>query len=468
VSGLPIRVRVTLAFAVAMAVLLGALGLFIYLRFESQLDHAIEQGLRSRAQETAGLIEESRTGLRHSDRGRLIERDESFAQILTPSGRVLDSSPQLGSEAVLTAEEARRAADDSTFFEKTGIAPVDGTARILATPVETRDRTVIVAVGASLDDRGDALDSLATLLLIGGPIALVLASLAGYGMASAAMRPVEAMRRRAAALSVAELGERLPVPAANDELRRLGETLNAMLGRLQAAIERERGFVDDASHELRTPLALHKTELELALRYADTSTELRAAIASAIEQADQLAQLAEDLLVIARSDKGRLPLQPERLAVGSLLANVATRFEARLTASGRRLRIEPAAADLEVEADRLRLEQALTNLIDNALRHGDGEIQLRVDAVDRDGRVSLHVSDRGSGIPPEFVARAFDRFSRADVARAGGGSGLGLAIVDAIARAHGGRAGAANRPGGGADVWLDLPRDFHRDFTVAT
>jgi heavy metal sensor kinase len=464
-SRIPIRIRITLAFAGAMAILLVALGLFIYLRFGTQLDHAIDQGLRSRAQETAALIEQSDSGLSEAAQARLIEPDESFAQILTGSGGVVDTSPQLGSKPVLTPAEARRVAQGtgSVFLEKTGIAPLDGTARLLAAPVQAQGRELIVVVGASLDDRGDALNSLATLLALGGVAALILASLAGFGMATAAMRPVEAMRRRAAALSAADLEERLPVPEADDELRRLGQTLNAMLDRLETAIERERTFVDDASHELRTPLTLHKTELELALRYGTSPAELRAAIASAIEEADRLAQLAEDLLVVARSEKGRLPLKAERVELERLLEDVATRFDSRLAESGRSLRVDPPAAGLEVEADRLRLEQALTNLVDNALRHGAGEVHLSARA--REGGVELHVADTGPGFPPEFIERAFDRFSRADGGRARGGSGLGLAIVDAIARAHLGSAHAANRSGGGADVWITVPRDFHRDFT---
>src|SRR5439155_15349146 len=130
-----------------------------------------------------------------------------------------------------------------------------------------------------------------------------------------APRPVEATRRRATEISAAQTEQRLPVPPAQDELRRLGDTLNQMLDRLQAAVERERAFVDDASHELRTPLALHRTELELALRYGQDTTELRAAIASAIEEADRLSELAENLLVLARADKGRLAIDPEPVAV---------------------------------------------------------------------------------------------------------------------------------------------------------
>jgi two-component system, OmpR family, sensor kinase len=111
---------------------------------------------------------------------------------------------------------------------------------------------------------------------------------------------------------------------------------------------------------------------------------------------------------------------------------------------------------VRVKADRLRLEQALTSMLDNALRHGDGEVRLWTELAD--GRVELHVSDAGPGFPRDFIPRAFERFSRADAARARGGSGLGLAIVDTIARAHGGRAAARNIPGGGADVWIELPQ----------
>ena len=234
--------------------------------------------------------------------------------------------------------------------------------------------------GASLDDRHDALSNLRTVLLIGGPVALLLASLAGYLVAFGALRPVEAMRRRAAEISAAEPGERLPLPEARDELRRLGETLNGMLGRLEAALERERTFVDDASHELRTPLALHKTELELALRYAKTPEEMRAAIASAIVEVDRLSALAEDLLVLARSQEGKLALHLRRVRVADLLGDVRERFAMRLGESGRSLTVEPADG-LMVDADPVRLEQALTNLIENAIEHGAGEITVEHDGV---------------------------------------------------------------------------------------
>jgi two-component system OmpR family sensor kinase len=439
---------VTLAFAGAMALLLAALGLFIYLRFESNLDATLDQGLRARAAEIGGELGVSRRGS-----AALAQREESFAQILTPAGRVVDATPPLGAQSLLDRSALVRARSGPVFVERADVPGLEGAARLLAEPARAGRRSTVVVVGSSLDDRRDSLASLARILLIGGPVALLLASLAGYAATGAALRPVEAMRRRAGSISAsAEPDERLPVPAAEDELRRLGETLNEMLDRLQGTLERERRFVNDASHELRTPLALHKTELELALRYRGSAEELRVAIASAVEETDRLIQLAEGLLVIARTEEGKLELDLNDVEVGDLIAGVGERFGARAREAGRRLALD-SADGLRVRGDRLRLEQALTNLVDNALRHGEGDVRLW--ARDAGERVEVHVSDQGPGFPAEFLDRAFERFTQADAARSGAGAGLGLAIVDSISRSHGGRAVAVNR-GGGADVWIEL------------
>jgi two-component system, OmpR family, sensor kinase len=452
-SRIPIRLRVTLAFALVSAVVLAALGWFVYARFESQLNEQIDQGLRTHGDDVASLVANGNL----ARNARLLGREESFAQVLTPDAQIYATTPQLGSEPQLTSAEAARASGASFIVTREQVRSIDGEARLLARPATGPDggRYVVVAA-ASLDDRDDSLASLGAILLIGGPVALLLASVAGYLVSGRALSPVEAMRRRAAAISAAEPEQRLPLPEADDEIRRLGETLNQMLGRLEAAIERERAFVDDASHELRTPLAMHKTELELALRYAKTPDEMRAAISSAIVEVDRLIRLAEDLLVLARSQEGKLALDLRRVGIAELLTDLRERFSARVDAEGRSLVIEPADG-LTVEGDRLRLEQALTNLLENAIEHGGGEITVR--ASEANGEVAIHVEDRGPGFAPEFIGRAFERFSRDDPARGGNGTGLGLAIVEAIARAHRGSAHATNRAGSGADVWIELPAD---------
>ena len=430
-SRLPLRLRLTLAFAIAMAVVLAVLGGFLYVELRATLDEQIDQNLRTRA----SAVEALAPGFR-------MVNDEGFAEVVVrPRG------------AIITADELARARrePDGIFVERGGAPGVDsGPVRIFARP---GDRGVVV-VGASLDDRDEALTSFVRRLGLGGPIALLLASIAGYLLAGATLRPVEAMRRRAAEISATVDGRRLPEPEGDDEIARLARTLNAMLARLEAGLERERRFAAEASHELRTPLASLRAELELALRRPRTNEELRAAIGSAAEETDRLTVLAEDLLVLARSDEGALRLERQPLAAGELLDSVAGRFAARAGDAGVELEVD-APAGLEVVGDRARLEQALGNLVDNALRHGAGPVRLEAERAN--GSVALRVSDAGAGFADDMLPRAFERFSRADGARSGSGAGLGLAIVAAIAQAHGGRASAANRPGGGAEVTLVLP-----------
>jgi signal transduction histidine kinase len=322
--------------------------------------------------------------------------------------------------------------------------------RVLA--ARNRSGTAVAVVARSLTPRAESLDHLRHELLIFLPLALLAASLGGYGLAAGALRPVETLRRRAETVTAGE-ESRLPVPPAGDEISRLATTLNDMLARLQKAVEHERRFVADASHELRTPLALLRTELDLALRRPRSRQELEDALRSAAEETLRLSRLADDLLLIARADQGSLPVRREVVPAGDLLTEAAERFANRAQALGRELRVEPSGS--HADADPVRVGQALVNLLDNALTHGDGTVELA--AVERDGFVELHVRDEGEGFPEWFRDRAFDRFSRADEARGRGGAGLGLSIVDLVARAHGGSTGVSNRTGGGADVWLSLP-----------
>lgn len=453
-TGVPIRVRMAAAFAVAMAVVLAATGWFLYMRLDSDLAAALDQQLRVRTHDLKVIVTKPGSSLAAASGAPSVEKGENYAQLLDGRGNVVDATPPLGSRSLLSPAELRRARAEAFFANRRSVPGLDEPSRMLISPVDRSGRPLVLVVGATRADRTETLGGLRNELLIAGPIALALASIAGYFLAGLSLRAVESMRRRASAISAETPGERLPVPQTGDELERLGETLNAMLARLESALEREREFVADAGHELRTPLALLRTELELALRHAETPEELRDAVRSASEEADRLSQLADDLLLIAGSDRGRLPLRFETLETGELLSSIANRFEWRAQEAGRRVRVVTPAT-FHVHGDRIRLEQALANLLDNALRYGKGEVQLS--ATRSDGLVELHVTDEGGGFPPELIDRAFERFARLDQARARGGSGLGLSIVRAIAEAHGGSAHLANRNGSGADVWVSVP-----------
>jgi two-component system OmpR family sensor kinase len=453
VSRFPIRLRLTLAFTAAAALMLAAAGWFIDLRLSEDLSQALDQSLRQRSQDLAVLIHGGVQPLDLESTG-LIERGESFAQVVDGNGTVLAASSSLRGRALLTPQELTRAREGPVFLDRPAVPGLDEPARLLADAVSGPNGAVVLVVGAT---QGNRLETLATLrkeLLIGGPILLVAAGMGGYFLSGAALRPVELMRRRAEAITAQEPGRRLPVPVANDELARLGMTLNDMLSRLEAALNRERKFVADASHELRTPLSLLRTELELALRHPRSADELRRAIESAADETGRLTRLAEDLLLMAAADEGKVLARPEALSIDELLYSSATGFGSQLAVQGRAIRIDSDSA-VCVPGDKLRLERALRNLIDNAVRHGDGDVT--VFARCHHEWIELHVTDEGPGFPADYLSRAFERFSRPDTARTGGGTGLGLSITQAIARAHGGTAHAANLSGRGADLWLMLP-----------
>ncbi len=452
--------KLTLAFTVVMAAVLTATGLFLYLRLGAELDHTLAAGFHSRSRDISALVQQSDTGLRDAahapgpSAGGQASTD--FAQILDGTGHVFDGTSGFQRRALLSPAQLRRAKLGTSTFDLTAGPPAAGPARLLATPVQAQGRRLVVVVGSSLEHRNQALANLATLLLIGGPAALLLAALAAYAVASAALRPVESMRARAASISAEDLDQRLPLSPGRDELRRLGQTLNEMLTRLEAGLARERAFVADASHELRSPLAMLKTELELMARDRPAGAALDSAVSAAIADTNRLARLTEDLLVLARADRDQLPIAPRSVQVADLLAGVVRRYPRQDVAPQAEAPSEGPSA-LVVRADPDRLVQALTNLIDNALRHGAPPVRLNV--RERGGFVELHVTDAGRGFPREFLPHSFERFARADASHTTGGTGLGLAIVRTIAKSHGGSAHAANCAEGGADAWIAIPVD---------
>lgn len=452
-SRLPIRIRLTLVFAVAMAAVIAGVGWLVYAHLANDLSRSLDQELRARAQDVSALVVHGGS-LRATD-NTLVERGESFAEFLNARGDVLDATPLIDGERLLTTAELGKALRDPVFADRGSVPGLDEPARMLAVPVQVDGRRAVLVVGATRENRAETLASLRAALLIGGPLALLLASLCGYWLAGTALRPIETMRRRVEEISASSIDERLPVPRARDEVRRLGETLNAMLARIEDGIARERHFVADASHELRTPLASLRTELDLALRRTRSAEELEAVIESAAAESERLARIADDLLLLAHSEQGRLPVHLEPTDVNDVLETVAARFAPRAAAERRIVSTDASESPVAI-ADRLRLEQAIGNMVDNALSHGGGRVVLS--AAGDEASVEVHVLDEGPGFPPLFLERAFDRFSRADEARRRRGSGLGLAIVDTVARAHRGTAHVANRVGGGADVWFTLPR----------
>jgi signal transduction histidine kinase len=440
-----LRARLTLLFAAATAAVLLVVGLAVFVLFSLGITGSIDDGLRQRARALAVVAHDE-----HDPAEIKADSGERLLQLYAPDGTLLTSTDALGDHPVLSREDVRRAAR-AAYSGELEHTPVDE-ARIRAFAV---DGGRVAVIGDSLDREHDLRVRLAVLLVIVLPAALLAASYLGYRLAGAALEPVERMRARAARITDSDLSERLPLPESQDEIARLGRTFNGLLDRLAAAIARERRIVSDASHELRTPLAVLSAELQVAARPGRSPAQQHEAVVSALEETGRLSRLADDLLVLARSDEGNLPLRVEPVDVGDALRDVARRNDAVVRAAGRSLTTH---VDIQggavVLADPDRVAQALDNLVGNALHHGGGAITVRATSGDP-GTVELGVADEGPGFGAA-LGEAFERFSQGDPSR-GSGTGLGLAIVDAIARAHGGVARAEDLPAGGARVTLVLP-----------
>jgi signal transduction histidine kinase len=463
-SRLPIRWRLTLAFALALTVVLTAAGVFLYARLGADVDLTIERDLRMRADQLGGLLIRSPISELSTTHAEDLESDETIAQILTPAGQVVAAS-SFADVSLLTPEQLGVAANRELFVDRPGDAKLDESLRIFASPVHARGETYIVVVTDSLDERAQTLASTLGVEIVGLGAALVASCGVGYWVAGLALRPVEALRQRAEAISGDDLAngarEPLPVSPVADEIGRLGRTLNDMLdriGRAQAAqrdaLEQQRRFLADASHQLRTPLAIIKAEVELAQSGTTKGDDLHATMASIGEETDRLSGLTEELLLLAAADEQRLTLNRESVKVRDLLTEVAERGRGRAQLEGRTITVQ--SDDSMITADRQRLEYALGNMLDNALTHGAGKVEL---VAHRDGdAVEIRVRDHGAGFTDSYLAHPFVRFT--PTASTGRGTGLGLAIVQAIAEAHGGVASVGNDDG--AAVTMSLPIDPSR------
>jgi len=294
---------------------------------------------------------------------------------------------------------------------------------------------------------------------LGALAALFAASLAvGWVIAGRVLAPIAHITSVAREIQARELSRRIELHGPDDELKRLADTFDSMLARLDLAFASQRRFVADASHELRTPLAIIKANLDLALTDAQASDESRATAAAVIKRAiDRMARLTDDLLALARLDAPASGREP--VPLGALLEDAREEFAAAATA--RAVELETAVMPGRiVQGDRDVLKRAVTNLLDNAIRVAPEGSTVRLSHGELNGWAWLAVADDGPGIAPEHREWIFDRFWRADDARSrpGGGSGLGLAIVRQIAEAHRGSVDVFSDPGEGATFVIWLPR----------
>jgi signal transduction histidine kinase len=444
-----LRGRLALIFGLVTIAVSLLVGGFVLLRYKSGLSSQVTENLETRYDDVRAAVAQAAAPVAGRDLP-IIPRAEVFAQVIDDRGEVVAASPKaLLDDPVLSKEQIAAASARPRTIEQS-VSPRSNDARLLVGTQKVGDQRLVVVVGASLDGMKRSQRQLETDLAIGMPILAIVVIAAGWMLAGAALRPVRSMVSDADAYSAQRRGQRLSVPD-GEELAELARRLNAMLNRIEDAIDHEHAFLDDASHELRTPIAIARAELELAsMQVRDPAAA--EALASALEEVERLDHLATNLLVLARvRAAGPPPGEPVDLA--EVADRVVVDVERAHGPAGVELHVTGSAS---ATGDADALERAVTNLVDNAVRYASTRVDVTL--THADGRVAVEVHDDGPGFPRELLDRAVDRFVRGG---AGGSAGLGLAIVDAIAVAHGGGLEISNDPDGGAIVrlWIPTPAD---------
>ncbi len=314
----------------------------------------------------------------------------------------------------------------------------------------------IVAVGRSYEGVTQATEAAGVLLALSVPIGLAVLAVVVWLSIGRALRPVEHMRRQAAAITSAQLHTRLEVPGGSDEIPRLAHTLNEMLDRIDATHRLQRQFVSDASHELRSPLAAIRQLAEISRDYPE-SQKTHELARDVLAEEQRMEELVTSLLLLARLDD-EIEQRTEPVDLDDVVLEEVRRCRARSGDTGDPVRLDASQVGAaQVGGDPVLLGQVVRNLVSNAARHACSEVQ--VSLREEQDRAVLSVSDDGNGVPPEQRERIFERFVRLDESRTreAGGSGLGLAIVHKIVNDLGGNVQVADSPTGGAAFVVHLP-----------
>jgi heavy metal sensor kinase len=458
---LPIRVRLTAFYAVLLSAIVIGLGAFLVLELRADLQTRIDGDLQAASARIAEGYSEDGNGEFLDVAEAVLPRTGSAAQVRDAAGRLLLSYGDIPGGAQLlppaTLQAAlRRGPVMRTVTVRAGAREQRFLTRIA--PVQRLGRLRVLVVAESLLEVDESVRRVLVLLLIAGPAALGATALGGWWLARSALLPVRRMTSEAREIGIDRLHERVAVPRVADEIGELAVTFNAMLERLERGVDDQQRFVADASHELRTPLAVMRSEIDVTLRDDELAPQARGVLESAREEVDRMSRTVDGLLTLAEADAGRLGLRTPGLDLGDAIEAAAAPL--RPMAAAAQVGLEVERARCPVLADPRLLHQALTNLIENAIKFSPPGGLVSVTAWSGDEEVGVTVTDEGPGIPAEAQAHLFDRFYRADPARgrAVGGSGLGLAICREIANVHGGRVWVDSRPGHGSAFSLALPR----------
>jgi len=461
---MPLRLRLTLWYGSALALVLIIFSTVLYLVTARNLRDSVDQSLEETAAAAVRSLEE-RGFLPLINEEELMSqfpelaRIDKFFQIFSPSGTITIRSPNVKQHELPLSRQALEVAfTGQTIFESAKY-PREPPLRLISAPIIYRGNLLyIVQVGTSMESVEQTLNRLLLVLLVTTPVALTVSLAGGWFLAGRALRPVDAITLAAKRIAAGDLTQRLNVPASADEIGRLADTFNDMIARLETSFRQIRQFSSDASHELRTPLTVMKGETELALRRPREAADYTVVLESNLEEIDRMTRIVDELLFLSRADMGEVKMEYLPVNLEVLLEDISR--QATLLGQERDVQvvlgpITPAV----VRGDELRLRELFLNLVDNAVKYSrkGGTVDIAMTTVPELAKIA--VTDHGIGIGPGDLKRIFDRFYRTDDARAytKKGTGLGLSICAWIVESHHGRIEVQSELGKGSTFTVLLP-----------
>jgi len=488
-----IRFRITLLYTIILTLTLLGFSLVVYQNFSRSLRGNLDGLLKSKAQGVADSIEayweaealdESGNAVKAASPSKVgninflkiarrwIEEESDdpaligvIVQVFRADGGLIAASKDVPQVAALSRAELQAAGLGRRRFynleaSRTGTEPLP--LRLFLMPVLERDRvTYIVQVGGSLSPLRTTLNQLKALLFLVLPLTVILTGLAGLLLVRMTLKPVDKMVGALHEIESDRLGLRLPLPRTDDEIRRLAETFNDLLARLEKDFLSQQQFSQDLSHELRTPLTILKGDLEVTLKKLRSPQEYEAVLKSSLEEINTINGILDQLLMLARWENREIPLRLSVFDLRSLTEQVLSHI--RVLAERKQIRLSlQAPAVLPFSGDDAQLRTVLVNLLDNGIKYSasGGTIDIRL--MDDDEAVGIVISDQGLGITEEKLPHIFDRFYRVEDSRTSSGFGLGLSIVKSIVEAHRGMIEVESRPGQGTVFRLTFPRSGPR------
>ncbi len=462
-----LRVRLTLWYSCVLVLVALVLAGASRWALAVSLDHALDQSLRYRLIGINEFIDEnSRVGLDQLTlRLRGLDHLGELFQVFGPNGELMAQSDGLARHHFST--QLPPDAEAGILFRNAG--PPWFPVRMATERIYLNGQALTVEVADPRRKFEGVLNEFYSVLSVALPIALAIAALGGYWLSRRALAPVDQIIDEARAIHPANLAARLSVPASGDELQRLSETLNQMLGKVEQSFMQVRQFTADASHELRAPMTLIYTAAEFALRRERNPDELRESLRKILREAKRCTELINQLLWFARSEAGSTQMELMPTDIAELVKDVVD--EVMVLAADKGLNVSISSPERVIDAlvDEVSFRRMLLILLDNAIKYTPEHGSIHIRVVEDASEIAIAVTDTGPGIPTGDLAFVFDRFWRADKVRSrdAGGTGLGLAIARAIAEQHEARLTVESAVGHGSTFTVRLPRQVGERSSVS-